>query len=207
MPRRLVHEEVPYYAQWESIDLIPQILSAQIKASEDPLWARSGALTADEYEEWSWNCCGMACVRMLLAGRGVQVPLVVLAKKCSEYGGYKKPLEQNPGLFYGPFRKFMREEYRIESIPRPGISLLGILTELSKGNLAMASVSPEIRNPKAEALLKGGHLVLLVGYDNDKKVFFIHNPSGDTIDSQSFAPVRYEDFERFFDRKGIVIKA
>ena len=57
----------PFFGQWESADLIAEILSGTIKAAEDPLWPRSGAGSAAEDEAWADHLCGVACLRMALA--------------------------------------------------------------------------------------------------------------------------------------------
>lgn len=56
----------PYFGQWESISLIDKIISQEIDASEDPLWAQSGTLTQAEYAHWSRHLCGIACIKMIL---------------------------------------------------------------------------------------------------------------------------------------------
>lgn len=59
---------VPYYAQWESAALVPDIIGGTLSAADDPLWQRSGAASREEYAFWSWRLCGMACLRMALEG-------------------------------------------------------------------------------------------------------------------------------------------
>lgn len=69
----------------------------------------------------------------------------------------------------------------------------------------MASVSPHIKKPKQFNSKKGGHLILILGYDLDKKILYLHNPSGIYRESQEYAEVSFKDFKKFFDFKGIVI--
>jgi hypothetical protein len=33
---------IPYFAQWESVDLIPKFLSGDLPASRDPRWSEFG---------------------------------------------------------------------------------------------------------------------------------------------------------------------
>src|SRR3989338_258315 len=63
----VVYKNVPYFSQWESKDLVNDIINKKISAKDDPLWKKSGAKNKKEYELWSWNGCGMACFKMILA--------------------------------------------------------------------------------------------------------------------------------------------
>ena len=56
-------------------------------------------------------------------------------------------------------------------------------------------------NPKT----KGGHLVLMLGYDIDKKLFYFHNPSGFKKETQEYASISFSDFKKFFGYKGIIV--
>lgn len=79
-PVSLIHP-VPYYAQWESPDLVPDIIAGTLSAADDPLWQKSGAASPEEYAFWSWRLCGMACLRMALDHwRGSAPPAVTLPR-------------------------------------------------------------------------------------------------------------------------------
>jgi len=72
-----------------STDLVEGIITGAISAKEDPRWQESGAGSLDEYEFWSWRCCGMACLNMVLDHwMGFTQPTVTLAKECMTAGGY-----------------------------------------------------------------------------------------------------------------------
>ena len=58
---------VPYFAQWESQELVSKFLENPQCAFEDPNWHFSGAETAEEYARWSRHLCGIACLKMILA--------------------------------------------------------------------------------------------------------------------------------------------
>lgn len=202
---RMVREDVPYFSQWESQDLVEDIVSGKMSASDDPRWKKSGAKTTDEYALWSWAVCGMACLKMILAHtQNKNVPLLELAQKCTEYGGYQLPIEDSRGLFYKPFVKFVQKEYDLKAKASSALSLNDIKYTLSKNSYVIASVTPEIRHPDKKPAKKGGHLILVHGYDDTKKVIYFHNPSGISKTQQNVS-LGYDYFQSFFSHKGIIV--
>lgn len=190
------------------------ILAGAVSAADDPMWRHSGARTAQEYLRWSWNSCGMACLKMILAAH-LHEPhaTVTLAERCTVYGGYRA----NPaaaaigdyhnyydGLFYRPFLSFVRTAFNLDGRIRSPLSLESILSDVSNGHYVIASVSAAIRHPEGEPDNRG-HLVLVVGYDINEDLLFLHNPSGYYNKSQTYAPIGFAAFMRFFNRRGIVI--
>lgn len=205
MPPRFMHENVPYFSQWESPELVEQILAKKIDAKDDPNWRKSGAKTKAEYDDWSWAACGMACTKMLLANEGREMPLIDLGKKCAEYGGYQLPLKLSPGLLYKPYLNFVKKEFGWDARIFSHIPLNHIFHQLSKGNFVIASVSPMIREPNSTPKNKGGHLILLLGYDLDKNEVYFHNPSGASKKAQANVAIGFADFEKFFSGRGLSI--
>lgn len=204
--KSFIHKDIPYFSQWESRDLVEKIIKKQISAADDPHWKESGAKTTQEYTAWSWSCCGMACLKMILAHKYRKViPLVHLGKKCLNYGGYRLPLETSPGLFYKPFVSFVKSEYGLNGRAMSVLTLTEIKQVLSDGGYVMVSVTPEIRFPLEEPTKRGGHLVLVVGYDDEKGAIYINNPSG-FKGTQEQVEIPYRQFHKFFDNKGILIK-
>lgn len=205
--RSSLHKDVPYFSQWETPNLVQAIIEKKISATDDPLWKNSGAKTKEEYVDWSWNGCGMACLKMILAYQGSKPdPLVILGKKCTEYGGYRSPLSQSQGMLYRPFVKFVKAEYGIEAIASSAITLKDILVSLAHKNIVIASVSPQIREPKTKPKQKGGHLVLVLGYDLDAKKLYVHNPSGFSKQTQEYAAISFHDFKKFFANRGVIVQ-
>jgi hypothetical protein len=206
-PRKFLHQNVPYFSQWESRELNKQILGKTMLAEDDPKWRNSGAKTKEEYADWSWAGCGMACTKMLLAHHtGKAIPLVKLGEKCHHYGGYKTPLLTSTGLHYAPYAKFMQAEFGLRARPTVPLLLNEVIAELAKGNYILASVSPQIRHPEETPARKGGHLILVLGYDLDREVMIFHNPSGDSKKSQEYAEIPFTDFKKFFAEKGIIVE-
>lgn len=206
IPSVSILEAVPYFGQWESPELIERILGKEISAQDDPRWKTSGAITPEEYEKWSWNCCGMACLKMLLAhARSTLVPTITLAKQCLAYGGYKEPLEESPGLYYQPFLQYLKEQFHIEGKAVSTLTVAEIYQTLARGGYVIASVSPEIRLPSQPSTRKGGHLVLITGYDTEADVIYLHNPSGTKPTNQLYARLTVAEFMKFFDHKGLLL--
>jgi len=163
--------KIPYFAQWESQELVDEIIEGKIKAREDPRWKKSGANTPAEYELWSWNVCGMACLKMILMRKfGRDYKTIELAKKCEECGGYIKKGKVIDGLFYEPFIVFLKKELKLKAkVFKRFLTLWRIKRELKKGNYFIVSVSASIRKPVHTPEHKGGHLVLMTGFDDERK--------------------------------------
>lgn len=178
-----------------------------LSADADPKWKASGAKAKKEHLEWTWNMCGMACFKMVLVHRnGKAVPLIELGKLCMKYGGYSQPFETSNGLGYKNFITFVKSEFDISARIAAPLLIRDIQVELARGNYVIISVSPAIRDITATPKSKGGHLVLVTGYDLDKKMTYLHNPSGFFGKSQKHAAVPFKDFNRFFAGRGIIIE-
>lgn len=148
----------------------------------------------------------MACLKMILAhAQQKEIPLVTLGKQCVEHGGYVMPLETSPGLFYKPFVKFISIEYGLHGKAMSALTLAEIKQAISDGGYAIVSVTPEIRFPLKDPAKRGGHLVLVFGYDDEKQIMHLNNPSG-FKDSQEDVVLPYKQFLKFFDHKGILIQ-
>lgn len=206
MPKSHIIHEVPYFSQWESPELVKRITNGTFDSSKDPNWKSSGAKTKEEYSLWSANACGMACTKMIIANELHKiVPIVVLCKKATTYGAYTFPLETSPGLLYKPYVKFLKSEFNLEAKIINPLTINEILIALHQDNYVIASVSPGIRTVERIPPAKGGHLVLLLGYDLSKKEIYFHNPSGFTEQTRHHATLSFDDFTRFFGMRGIII--
>jgi hypothetical protein len=207
IPQKSLIENVPYFSQWESPKLVEGILSGKFDAKNDPNWKSSGAKTKDEYALWSANACGMTCTKMILAKEiGKAIPLVELANKSLPYGVYRLPLEDSVGLLYAPYINFLSKEFSLTAkLVRP-LTVNQIVHELSQNNYVIASVSPKIRNANDTPPNKGGHLVLLLGYDLNKNELSFHNPSGFKPETQSYAAISFNDFKKFFGGRGLIVE-
>ncbi len=109
------------------------------------------------------------------------------------------------GLKYAPFVTFAKNEFGIAAKAVAALPMAQVVFELSRGNYVIASVDPAIRRAASRSTQRGGHLVLLLGYDLDAQELYLHNPSGYPSASQEYATVSFKDFDRFFNHQGIVI--
>ncbi|HYF06546.1 MAG TPA: hypothetical protein VD970_02920 [Acetobacteraceae bacterium] len=195
----------PFLGQWESRELIGAILREETRAADDPLWARSGARHAAEYERWSWHLCGTACLRMALAGLGIAPPpLLELARALVRHGGYVE--EENGwirGLIYAGAVALLEERYGIGAEIVLDSPTEAIPALLARGAAYIASVHPAIRSPAAEPPSRGGHLVLVFAAEDGAVRF--HNPSGDTRATQEDVRMALPDFARFHAERGILV--
>lgn len=205
---------VPYRAQFASPELIQSFISGERSVFDDKNWRKSGARTKHEYAIWAWNGCGMSCLQMILEHKGQNFSHAELGCMCLTYGGYVKNetaaankdyKNYYEGLFYAPFVACIRQEFALHAQVVSPMTITEILRALEKEQLVTASVHPDIRVPDAVPTGMRGHLVLVVGYDLDKKLLFLHNPSGYYNSSQEFAEVSFSQFEKFFTHRGIVI--
>ncbi|MEV0090239.1 C39 family peptidase [Streptomyces sp. NPDC050738] len=207
MPEAAHLTSVPYYAQWESADLVDRIVSGELPASADPLWPKSGAESPEECAYWSWRLCGMACLRMALDHwKGTAPPAVSLAEECLEAGAYVRHEDGRlDGLIYAPFAEYARTRWSLSAECRPDLPAAELPAHLAAGGLAMLSVHPSIRELHPEPPHKGGHLVLAVAADEDN--LYVHNPSGFPGRSQRAAAVPWPDLDRFYAGRGVFLGA
>lgn len=214
---KFLHKNVPYYSQWESKELVDDFIKRKISVEDDPKWKSSGAKNKLEYLHWSWSGCGVACFQMICSFlTGKKIPLVNLGKSMMKYGGFKLDkiayknadyLHSLDGLYYDPFLKFLDQEFHLKGKIISPMILEEIIQELNLENLIMASVSPYIRNPEDVNFKQGKHLVLVLGYDLKKQIFYLHNPSGIYKKSQEYAEISFRNFNKFFNHKGIIIRS
>jgi hypothetical protein len=193
----------PYFGQWETPGLIGAIISGACRAEEDPAWAASGAENPAEYALWADHLCGVACLRMALAARGITPPRARdLARRLTRYGAYVEQADGNiRGLIYAPAITWLAETHAIPAEIILDRAAEDILPLLADGGLFIASVHPGIRRPAEPAPGKGGHLVLVFGAAGG--ALRLHNPSGHDAASQADARVPLADFARFFAGRGI----
>lgn len=201
--------DLPFFPQIASIELIEGIFTNKFKPENDPKWRESGAANIEEYKKWHHQMCGMACLQMILFDKfQTTPPIVTLAKNCQKYGGYKEKYNDMDGLFYKPFCKYVKKEFNLNAKVAENMSLDRIKHEFCSGNYVIVSVHPSIRHigKVEEPIKKGGHLVLVTGYDDIEGKIYINNPSGFSEDTRKNHKIRYKDFEKFYARRGIIVE-
>lgn len=204
---------VPYYSQWESPNLANIFWENHLEVLNDPLWKNSGAKDHQEYHNWSWSLCGIACLKMALKFYfNLEIPSVATGKQAKDYGVYKidkMAYENNDHIKavgpmqYFPFAKFIKTRFGLLSQVKPSLSVKDIPNEIDRQNLVITSVHSSIRNPDLTPPRKGGHLVLVIGYCKNELIF--HNPSGLPNFSQESYRMNVSTFDRCFANRGIIL--
>lgn len=202
---------VPYFSQWESPELVDDILSGRIRTEDDPAWSASGTSTPEDYAFWSWRGCGIACLRMVLANSGVlPPPAMVLMRELEAAGAYRRDGDRVVGMIYQPFVEYLSSQaWGLEATsvaPLPLDQLSDHLT--APDRFAMVSVHASIRDAESGTPPPsriGGHLVLVTDCTDEGVTF--HNPSGRTKETQSDVSMGRETFDRYFAERGILLTA
>ncbi len=207
--------DVPYFSQWSSSNLVDAIYHKKNDARLDPKWRQSGAKDKLEYLHWSWSICGVTCLKMILAGKNIYVPLITLAKNGLKYGFYtinhsaylkEDYVNSISNLRYKPFVSFINSTFPLQAKVVAPLALNEIIYHLDHDFFVIASVSAQIREPSSTPRRRGGHLVLIVGYNYQTKSFILNNPSGIYRKSQHNTSISFTDFLKFFGNKGIIVK-
>jgi hypothetical protein len=201
----MIHD-VPYYSQWESSDLVGEIVTGRMNAADDPLWHRSGAVDPAEYSWWAGRLCGVACLRMAIHHwHGITPPPAIrLARELVKAGAYVHRDDGGlGGLYYAPFARYVGDTWGLPAQSRPVLPASEIPDHITAGRLVMLSVHRTIRTLDPAPPQQGGHLVLAVGITDD--AVLIHNPSGLPARSQRHAAVPWADLDRFYANRGVVL--
>ncbi|WP_037779456.1 C39 family peptidase [Streptomyces sp. SID8376] len=199
----VVHS-VPYFSQWESPELVSNLVAGTRRASQDPLWKNSGAESPDSYEFWSGRLCGVACLRMALKfWFGVAPTAFDILRECVDAGAYRLDGQKVHGLIYAPFADYVTNRWRIQADSRPQLPVSELRDLIREGALPLLSVHKSIRTPAVTPPSRGGHLVLGVGASDS--AIYLHNPSGFHSVSQEFAELSWRDFDGFYAGRGVVL--
>ena len=178
---------IPSFTQWESKELVEDIIVGKIDCKDDPLWKNSGAKNRQEYEMYSWQICGMTCLKMILKSiyPEKEYKLVELAKEAEKEGVYRKNNKTNirenlDGMMHMEFLKFIRR-FKLKGFRLNHIKENMLANFILNNYFIIASVHPSIREDKYIPNSKSGHLILIKGFKlKNGKIsgFYINNPSG-----------------------------
>lgn len=209
-------DEIPSYTQWESRELVCGIIMWEVNTQDDPLWMDSWARSKEEYEMYSWQICGIACLKMILSSldKKEDYRLLELAKDAEEYWVYRR--NNNPDirynldwLFHKVFLKYI-EKFWLRWKLKLWIKENYIASLLRNNNYVIASVNPCIREEVIENNSKKWHLIIVVGFRvKDWKItgLFINNPSGYYKKSQEKHFVNIDNWRKVFSGNVDVIES
>ena len=198
---------VPYVIQFAHPEYAEKILRDDVERSEDPWWKKTGAKSPKEYATWVLVVCGMACTAMALDYfKRKREGIISLAKDAMDHGVYQKLPNGISDMRYREFACWIKEyELRAEIYTR--ISLRNIQKLLTEGKLVVISVNPNIRGyATACTNQKGGHLILITGYNKADGTITFHNPSGFLSQStQENHMILIKEFYKYYAGRGIAL--
>ena len=165
-------------------------------------------LSESEFSKWIDSACGMFCLKMILKKKlNKEFSVIDLVDDSMKFGTYKI-LEDGKlsAMVYEPFAKFIKNKFGLGSKVCRFLSMRRIKYELSKDNFVIASVHWDIKDQLRNPPFKGGHLVVITGYSEKERCFFINNPTGIKNISQVNYKITYNNFKKFFARRGIIVQ-
>lgn len=197
--------DVPFVCQFATPESAELSLTQKLRAIDDPDWALSGARSSTRYADWAFTMCGMACTAMVLEYfRHERVLPAILAEDALDHGVYQEHGGELSAMRYKEYVRWIAR-YGLKAHIFTRLTISGIRYLISKGDLVIVSVNPNIRGyetaPRAQ---EGGHLVLVTGYDLKHDTITINNPSGfASTSTQKGHTMPTREFLRFFAGRGI----
>lgn len=199
---------VPFVCQFALPEHAELSLKKQLNPVDDQHWSNTGARSQERYADWAFTMCGMASTAMALGYFKNETPLkpVFLAEDALQHGVYIEDEVDISSMRYREFATWI-ERYGLKATVLSKLSIRAIQYALTQNDLVIASVNPNIRGyDTAPAGQKGGHLVLVTGYDIKANTISINNPSGFTsTDTQISHTLPLSEFKQYFAGRGIVL--
>ncbi len=205
--KQLIFKLILYFKKLQQLNYRP--LHNKFIHKQTPFYSQKQTGTKNKLEDklWRENGCGLACLKMILGAKKRSAPsLVSLGRLAQKYGCYienPKAKHGMDGLFYKPFLIFIEKEFNLRGKILSPMTIQDIIEALDNKKYVLASVSPEVRNLRGRPKQPGGHLVLITGYEWDKKILIFNNPS--YIKTQENQEIRFKNFSCFFAKRGLVI--
>jgi hypothetical protein len=170
-----------------------------------------GFSSKEEATYWSTRACGIACVQMVLKHFGVEpLPLPPLILKCAHADGYKKPI----GWIHQSLADLITEQ-GITAECKKLESFDELINLLDNKAIIIASTTLHFKGgyskPDGSLYSKGGHLVIVHGYKQDKNNQITHLIIHDPHDKTPYHPQNYQvpinEFQNSWSGLTIVAKA
>jgi len=149
----------------------------------------------------------MACLQMILAARGDEVPpLAALGRRAIGYGAYEAEPPRGFGpLIYAGFVDFVGAELGLAARVAAPLGLSELAEAVAGEEVLLASVSAEIRELAPAPARRGGHLVLVTERSEDGAAICFHDPAGNEAGNTRGVWLGLEEFERFFAGRGVAV--
>jgi uncharacterized protein YvpB len=198
---------VPYVCQFATPLSAELSLKKILSPVDDLNWKDTGATSSQRYSQWAFTMCGMASVSMALQYfTNKNIKVVLLAEDALKNGVYIEEKKDISSMRYREFADWI-QKYGLKADIYTKLSIKGILYALAQGKLVIVSVNPNIRGYNtAPVNQKGGHLVLVTGYDKNKNVILINNPSGFvSTHTQINHSMLFTEFAEYYAGRGIVL--
>jgi hypothetical protein len=199
---------VPYVCQFAHPEHAELSLKNKLEPKDDTCWAETGASSPERYAEWAFTMCGMASVSMAIEYFSGQAKKPVsLAEDALKDDVYHTESDGTiSSMKYREFKTWVLK-YNIDAKIVSKLSVRGIQYALSNGKLVIVSVNPNIRQYETAFVgRKGGHLVLVTGYDREFGTISINNPSGFvSSNTQISHTMRIDEFKKYYAGRGIVL--
>lgn len=208
---------LPYISQWGDLTRNDDVVIRRTDPSglevflphTDPSqlhdWTADGYRSSKDYLFWSRKVCGLACLQSLLQGwTAVRLSMGELLEQALHWGCYVvEPSGTVQGLIYQPFITWISSQFGFDCQLVEHTPIYESTQKIRSGQVMIASVAPEIRDPAIPEPRRGGHLVLI--HAAHEGVLRFHNPSGYSHNSDS-ASLPMHVFERFHADRGILIR-
>ena len=202
-----VSHDIFYVCQFAKPEHAELSLKKELSPIDDSHWAETGATSPKRYADWAFTMCGMASTAMALSHfHNKNIKPASLAEDALLSGVYTENEKELSAMKYREFAKWVKK-YNLHADVYTKLSIKGIQYALSKGKLVIISVNPNIRGYNTASVdQKGGHLVLVTGYNLDRKTKSINNPSGFVSNNtQINHELSEKQFLSYYAGRGIVL--
>lgn len=205
---KMVNHDISYVCQFAKPEHAELSLKKELAPVDDSHWAETGAASPKRYADWAFTMCGMASTAMALSHfHKKNIKPALLAEDALLSGVYTENEKELSAMKYREFAKWVKK-YDLHADIYTKLSIKGIQYALAKGKLVIVSVNPNIRGYNTAPIdQKGGHLVLVTGYNLDRNIISINNPSGFVSNNtQINHELSEKQFLTYYARRGIVLE-